>query len=1000
MDILITKVRNSAFSREIIALLILFAASVLVFASYVVAQKRADAATEQRYQSEVLIDELRQSSVDLMRMAHSYIISGNPIYKQHYQEILDIRDGVRSRPLNYHSIYWDLVMNDDVRPSADSGKKISLMEEMRQAAFTPGEFEELSLAMSNWNRLIKIETDAMKLSEARGSDAEELWQRARLLVYGSKYHEAKADIMRPIAAFDEMVDQRTRAAVRSAENLALALRYVLTALIVALMFEMWRTYRTLLKTLGSSVDEVKNKIDKIASGNFSSTTADDFHQQNTVSEWLTTMQKKLHDHHQEQQSLTKSLAAEKERAQVTLACIGDAVVTTDERGRVTFLNQVAEKLTGWPLLDAAGKPLTEIFHIVNEASRQPVINPVDQVLKEGKTVLLANHTILISRNKTEYNIEDSAAPIYLGNGELLGCVLVFHDVTEKHRLLRDVRWQAGHDVLTGLPNRALLADRFERALATSNRQHDGLAVCLLDLDEFKPVNDIHGHGVGDRLLVKAAERLIEATRAEDTVARMGGDEFVLLLGGLHSQAETEATLQRILEAMTTPYVIDNKMLKVSASIGVVLYPNDTADPDTLLRHADQAMYLAKQLGRNRYHFFDVLQDQELQTAHQTLTQVGDALRNNELCLYYQPKVNMRNGTVVGMEALLRWHHPQRGMLIPGMFLPMVEQTDLIAEIGEWVIETALTQIEHWQTQGKLWPVSVNIAARHLQNPDFLLRLKILLANHPNVPPHLLQIEILESVAQHDLDQVSTLIAQCQKLGVSFALDDFGTGYSSLNYLKHLPANTLKIDQSFVRDMLEDREDMALIEAIIGLAHVFERNLIAEGVESSAHGVLLMRLGCDVAQGHAIAHPMPAALVLDWERQFVPDEKWQRWAKVAWHLDDFPLLVAEQDHTHWVDQILRGLQDPSLHFITSQLTNHHQCRFGLWYDGKGQSRYGHLPEFIKIESNHMQVHRIGAEIIRLRDAGDFSDALVPTMLQLREEILEQLKNLQSAVAKIS
>jgi len=612
-------------------------------------------------------------------------------------------------------------------------------------------------------------------------------------------------------------------------------------------------------------------------------------------------------------------------------------------------------------------------------------------------VLLANHTVLIAKNGKEYNIEDSAAPIFLENGDLVGCVLVFHDVTEKHRLLRDVRWQAGHDVLTGLPNRVLLADRFERALVSARRHQTWLAVCLLDLDEFKPVNDTHGHDVGDQLLVQAAQRLAQALRAEDTVARMGGDEFVLLLGGLHSQEETHLSLQRILAAMCAPYEIAEHRIEVSASVGVVFYPDDDADPDTLLRHADQAMYQAKQLGRNRYHFFDVHYDKATQSKHQTLARTKQALAAEEFRVYYQPKVNLRSGEVVGMEALLRWQHPSQGIVAPSGFLPAVEQTDLIIDIGEWVLEQALLQIERWTEAGAAWPVSVNIAARHFQMPDFVTRLQTVLARHPDVPAHLLELEILESVAQRDIEQVRSVILQCQALGVTFALDDFGTGYSSLSYLKHLPADTLKIDQSFVRDMLDDQEDLALVKAIIGLAKVFGRKVVAEGVETAEHGVLLMHLGCDVAQGYGIARPMPADQVLSWSSGFVTERHWQMWSDVPWELADLPLLMAARDHTQWVNNVIRAVEEPNFLLPITKLGTCHQCRFGQWYDTIGKEHFGHLTAFTEMYEIHQQVHEKGHKILRLRDAGDLAQARekCAVLLSLKDQILAQLALLQVA-----
>ncbi len=577
----------------------------------------------------------------------------------------------------------------------------------------------------------------------------------------------------------------------------------------------------------------------------------------------------------QRQELERTLYAEKELAEVTLASIGDAVITTDAQGRITFLNPVASALIGWNVQEVAGKPLADIFHIIHESTREAVDNPVHQVLREGHTVTLSNHAVLIGRDGVEFNIEDSAAPIFQADGELLGCVLVFHDVTEKHRLLQSVSWQAGHDVLTGLPNRALLSDRFERALASAQRQQRLLGVCLLDLDGFKPVNDLYGHIVGDRLLVEVAARLCGVMRAEDTVARMGGDEFVLLLGNLETIKEAECVLGRVQGAIAEPYRIDDRDIQIFASIGVAVFPQDEVDADELLRHADQAMYQAKQNGRNCVHFFDVRQDLHAKNTNQTLARVSQALQQGELGLYYQPKVHMPSGEVVGLEALLRWFHPQKGMVPPLDFLGLVEQTDLIVDIGEWVLEQALVQLAEWGRQGHYWPVSVNIAARHFQRPDFIERLKAILAHHPGVSPRLLELEILESVALGDMGHVSSLITACQALGLSVALDDFGTGYSSLSYLKRLPADTLKIDQSFVRDILEDKDDLALVKAVIGLATVFKRKLIAEGVETPEQGVLLMELGCDHAQGYGIARPMPAARVADWVGRFQSYPQWRQ-----------------------------------------------------------------------------------------------------------------------------
>jgi len=694
----------------------------------------------------------------------------------------------------------------------------------------------------------------------------------------------------------------------------------------------------------------------------------------------------------------EALYLAKERAEVTLASIGDGVITTDAAGRVTFINPVAANLTGWSLDDVLDKPLSDVFNIVNEDSRQKVINPVDLVLRDGKTVMLANHTVLIARNGMEYNIEDTAAPIFLSDGSLIGCVLVFHDVSDKHRLQNAVRWQAAHDVLTNLPNRMLLADRFDRALARAQRHQMLLAVCVIDLDEFKPVNDRYGHSVGDKLLVEVAKRLTTIIRGDDTAARLGGDEFVLLLGDINDVDELELIMSRVLASLSMPYLIDNKSISISASIGSALYPIDHKDTDTLLRYADQAMYQAKQHGRNQYQPFNANVDQQITSSHQTLKRVQKALLDNELVLHYQPKVNMRTGEIVGMEALLRWQHPEQGMIPPLDFLPQIEMTELIIDIGEWVMDQALQQILAWVKAGKSWVVSINIAALHFHRGDFLQHLKDALARYPDVPPDLLEIEILESVALGDINQVNQLIRDCQTLGVSFSLDDFGTGYSSLNYLKRLPAETLKIDQSFVRDILDDRDDLIMVEAVINMGKVFNRKVIAEGVETTEHGVLLMRLGCDFVQGYGIAKPMPAIQVLDWANTYVADPAWAMWAGTEWKLDDFPLLVAQHDHLKWVKRLIMSVEQRNVTLNQTEITDAHQCRFGHWYYGYGVERYGQLSEFVAIEPLHNQVHEIGTAIMQACKQDDLKTArsLCATLLIAKDNILAQLTQLQKAI----
>lgn len=431
---------------------------------------------------------------------------------------------------------------------------------------------------------------------------------------------------------------------------------------------------------------------------------------------------------------------------------------------------------------------------------------------------------------------------------------------------------AHFDSLTGIPNRTLLAERLSQATAAAAGSGSLLAVCYLDLDGFKPINDRFGHDAGDKVLIEVANRLHGFLRRSDTVARIGGDEFVLLVELDHIE-DCEPVLDRLLHAVNAPFVLCDQEQVVSASLGATIFPVDNVDGDTLIRHADQAMYLAKQSGKNRYQLFDPERDRRVRARLEQIAGVWTALRNDEFVLYYQPKVNMRTGSVYGAEALLRWQHPERGLLAPGEFLRALEATDGIVALGDWVLDNALRQAVAWQREGIDINISVNIAARHLLRQDFVSRLQAHLAAYPDFPRHRLELEVLETAALEDIHHVAGVIQACREFGVSFALDDFGTGYSSLTYLKLLPVETVKIDQTFIRGMLGAPEDIAIVEGIIGLSKVFGHRVVAEGVETAAHGVALLGLGCDLAQGYGVARPMPASDFPAWVRTWQPDESW-------------------------------------------------------------------------------------------------------------------------------
>ncbi|MDR3439112.1 PAS domain S-box protein [Telmatospirillum sp.] len=546
----------------------------------------------------------------------------------------------------------------------------------------------------------------------------------------------------------------------------------------------------------------------------------------------------------------------------------EGITITDADGTIIEVNDAFTRITGYRREEAVGKT-PRILH----SGRQPreFYKAMWQALVEkghwsGEIWNRHKNGDVYAEMLTVSAVRDAA-------GKTQNYVGLFTDITAMKEHEQQLEHIAHYDVLTNLPNRVLLADRLRHGLAQGHRRGRSLAVAYLDLDGFKVVNDRYGHDIGDELLTTISQRMKAALRDGDTLARIGGDEFVALLVDLERPQDCKAVLDRLLEASSDPVTVGDLILEVSSSIGVTLYPDDGVDADLLLRHADQAMYVAKLAGKNRYHVFDVAQDAAVKTQRESLEHIRRALDRREFVLYYQPKVNMRTGRVIGAEALIRWQHPDRGLLLPAAFLPIIEDHLICVELGDWVIDTALTQMELWHQAGIDLPTSVNVSARQLQDRDFVARLRDVLAAHPGVRPDFLELEILETSALEDIALVSEILQACRTIGVHFALDDFGIGYSSLNHLRHLPIEMVKIDQSFVRDMLIDREDRLIVEGVVGLAKAFERRVIAEGVETVTHGDVLLSLGCELAQGCGIAEPMPAADLPGWIATWRPDRSW-------------------------------------------------------------------------------------------------------------------------------
>ena len=553
---------------------------------------------------------------------------------------------------------------------------------------------------------------------------------------------------------------------------------------------------------------------------------------------------------------------------------GEGIIITDTKGTIVDVNDAFTRITGYSREDAIGQnPRILSSGRLDQGFYAAMWNAL---IEQGHW----SGEIWNRRKNGEVYAElITISAVRDGQGSTQHYVALFSDITAIKAHQSQLEHIAHFDALTNLPNRVLLADRLQQAMAQAQRRQQLVAVVFLDLDGFKEVNDLHGHESGDQVLITLAQRMKEALREGDTLARIGGDEFVAVLIDLEDPSASVPLLNRLLMAAALPVPVGDLTLQVSTSLGVTFYPQaQDVEADQLLRQADQAMYQAKLAGKKRYWVFDAAQDDSLRSHHESLERIRLALENNEFVLHYQPKVNMHTGQVVGAEALIRWQHPENGLLTPAAFLPVIEDHPLAVDVGDWVINTALSQMELWHAAGLDLPVSVNIGARQLQQANFVDRLQAILANHPLVSPTSLELEVLETSALADMAQVSQVIEACAQIGVKFALDDFGTGYSSLTYLKRLRVALLKIDQSFVRDMLDDPDDMAILQGVIGLAAAFKREVIAEGVETVAHGTALLHLGCELAQGYGIARPMPPEQMPAWAATWQP---YAAWCELPW-----------------------------------------------------------------------------------------------------------------------
>lgn len=647
----------------------------------------------------------------------------------------------------------------------------------------------------------------------------------------------------------------------------------------------------------------------------------------------------------------------------------------------------AENYRIFGLEDNGSQPTYEDFlNSIHEEDRDRVIHSVREAIYNHKQY--AETYRIIIPNGEQRICQATGEVEYNENGEAIRILGTSRDITESKKIEARLEHIAYFDGLTNLPNRVLLSDRLHQAMAQANRSRQQLAVVFVDLDGFKTINDNYGHETGDQFLIALASNMRQAMRESDTLSRIGGDEFVAVLLDLEDMEATVSMLTRLLDAAAQSVNVNNLVLQVSASLGVTFYPQiEEIDADQLLRQADQAMYQAKMSGKNRFHIFDALLNNNILNHHKNLFRIGQALTCNEFVLYYQPKVNMRSGQILGVEALIRWQHPTKGLLMPLDFLPDIEDHLLAIDIGEWVLHTALSQVELWRAAGLNIPVSVNVGARQLQQKDFVERLQMVLGAHPAIRHGDLQLEVLETSALDDVDSIAHVIKECQKLGISFSLDDFGTGYSSLTYLRRLPVALLKIDKSFVRDMLDDPDYLAIIEGVVGLARTFRREVIAEGVETIEHGSMLLQLGCELAQGYGIARPMPANQIHNWSTAWQAHPDWAKQFIIS--KEKLPSLFASVEQRAWInaiDAFIKGERDVPLSL------DPYQSRLSIWINTQLAAN-DNESVIEMINTLYAEIQTLSTDLCQLKALGRNFEARsrLGELHELGARLIEQLKH---------
>jgi diguanylate cyclase (GGDEF)-like protein/PAS domain S-box-containing protein len=674
----------------------------------------------------------------------------------------------------------------------------------------------------------------------------------------------------------------------------------------------------------------------------------------------------------------------------------DGIIITDSKAHIIDVNQSFTELTGFTREEVIGnKP-----NILQSGRQNQNFYKVmwQSLIDEGEW---KGHLWNKKKSGEIYAELLNISAIREQDGTVSKYIGVFSDITQYKKQQEKLEFLAHHDALTQLPNRILFRDRLKTSLALTRRSENLLAVAYLDLDGFKPINDTYGHDTGDKLLIEVAKRIIESIREGDSVARFGGDEFALLLSNILTVEECNIILNRVILQIASPYQINDQQVSLSASIGVTLYPLDSVDIDGLLRHADQAMYAAKTLGRNQFHLFDYNQDILSQSRHESIERIEQSFHNGEFVLYYQPKINIRSGTVIGVEVMLRWLHPQRGLLLPNDFLPLIN-SKLSILIDQWVLENSLHQLDIWRGLGINLKLALNLSSFYLYDHNFTQNIAGLLESYPKISGTSLQLQISENTILDNIIRITENIEYCQNLGFNIILNNFGSGYSSLACIKQISIDAISIDPIFIQGMLNNDADYSIVDAVIGLSQSFQHKIIAKGVDTQEHSLILLKMGCDIIQGDYISQPMEANKLPHWINKFSSHFSCEKAINDELSKEDLPFILVEYHHSAWIDRMLEFLKKDNSRIDKPPTLSHKKCYFGKWYHGIGKKQYGNLSEFKILGSIHKKIHDHAIKLCELKKSEKYTllKSQSPLLIDLKNQMLESVSDLKVKVKKLN